>query len=389
MALGQQQRQDPAAPLFAVDTDITPLQSKYFEYAEKAFKDPDELSRAYSSIVNTFGSIQQARDIQNERMQKDEDRAIQNQLRNTQLDASRFELAQARDKVREKQQSLAQTSGFLQGINQIKAQFAGDPAAAYSAINDFGAQNASAFENPTNKNAFELTLNSLRTPAELRLDKDKGLDAGTISNLSKLTSAQQEAMFPGSSRNPYVVAASAANQLDLESKGETKAQRDQKAAVEKVERSNVALRNKVNQYLTPLEGLTKVDPVSSYQPSEFNLIDQTLTGLQQLDLIDETDKNNLKDVGIYALETEKKPADSKKRLLNKFGFGTATDRSTVDEPTQLRNLAEQQQRILKATVANAKIKASKKGFNLDESESVPASSPQGFNPVRTTGRPAQ
>jgi hypothetical protein len=191
MASRLQNEQDSVVPTFAVDTDITPMQARYFQAAEQRFTNPKALGRAYSQIVDTFGSIQQARDIQKERQQKDEDRAIQNQLRNTQLDASRFELAEARDKVRERQQSLAQSSIFLQGLNQIKSQFANDPAAANSALNDFGAQNAWAFENPLNKTAFELTLNSLQQSSKNLANKkseENKATLGTIKVSEKLNS---------------------------------------------------------------------------------------------------------------------------------------------------------------------------------------------------------
>jgi hypothetical protein len=286
MASRLQNEQDSAVPTFAVDTDITPMQAQYFQAAEQRFTNPEALGRAYSQIVDTFGSIQQARDIQKERQQKDEDRAIQNQLRNTQLDASRFELAQARDKVRERQQSLAQSSGFLQGLNQIKSQFANDPAAAYSALNDFGAQNAGAFENPLNKTAFELTLNSLRTPKELqpkRADelpegvKKAAADAAASGNTSAADSL-------GLSNDPSFGAYLAQSTAEQSSKNLAK----KKSEENKATLGTIKVSEKLNSFLDPVK----------YIDLPITQIDAGLKELNRKKLLTDEDKNQLSDAGI-------------------------------------------------------------------------------------------
>lgn len=364
MALGQQNQPDTAAPYFSVDADIAPLRAQFFDSAAQRAKSPGELAAVYQMITNNFGSIQQARDIQNERMQKDEDRAIQNQLRNTQLDASRFELAQARDKVREKQQSLAQTSGFLQGINQIKAQFAGDPAAAYSAINDFGAQNASAFENPTNKNAFELTLNSLRTPAELRLDKEKQLSEGVLKAAADAFASGDKtaAKSLGLLDSPIFGAYVAQSKIELDQKGLSQSKKAETAGKLEVEKTNRAVLD-ISKRLGKL-----AEP-----ESEFSIlgIDAGLKKLNEKSPLSDEDKAMLSEVGITAGGIIPKPSKSP--------WPTATNKTEFNQ--QKSALTEKQRRVIADIAAKYEFGVLSDGLGAEETTPT-----TGFKPKEVGGK---
>ena len=97
----------PAQTPFAVDSDITPLQGRFFNSVTSNISDPNLRSQLYDKVRSTFGGIQQARDIQRAKAQEDEDRSIGLELRRAQLDQSKLELGLARDKVRQQQEASA------------------------------------------------------------------------------------------------------------------------------------------------------------------------------------------------------------------------------------------------------------------------------------------
>jgi len=110
----------PAPTPFAVDSDITPLQGRYFESVTQNVSDPKLRTQLYDKVRATFGGIQQARDIQRAKAQEEEERTLSLELRRAQLDNSRMELGLARDRVRQQQEATAKAQEFNTALEDFQ-----------------------------------------------------------------------------------------------------------------------------------------------------------------------------------------------------------------------------------------------------------------------------
>ena len=283
----------PAQTPFAVDSDITPLQGRYFNSVKSNISDPNLRSQLYDKVRSTFGGIQQARDIQRAKAQEDEDRSIGLELRRAQLDQSKLELGLARDKVRQQQEASAKTGEFNSVFDDfVNYELEGlSPEEANAKLGLLGSQYADVLVyNPAAKAKLDLTASSLR--------KTKDVSAGFVGNLGELNDdTAAERISPGITRSPEYQAAKAAaaqKQTARERRTGLAANVATSAAAEK-------LADKMTKDLA--EAIDK-----DSKPS-WSMIDVTLKELDKLGFISDEDKVQLLEYGIDPL---KKKGDTTK-----------------------------------------------------------------------------
>lgn len=293
----------PAEIPFAVDSDITPLQGKFFASVTQNVRDPNLRSQLYDKVRSTFGGIQQARDIQRIKLQEDEDRAIGLELRRAQLDNSRMELGLARDKVRQQQEAAAKTGEFNSTFDDfVNYELDGlSPEEAKKKLNMFGAQYADVLVyNPAAKAKLDLTNNALETQ---RRGSEYG--AGYLGDLSKLSPEDAEAIQPKVTQNRQWQAGYLANK-DKQAKAEQRV-----AISKKVATSNTAqtLADKLYEDLS--------ERIEAGTAPQWSRIDVTLKALDEGEFITPEEKVQLLEFGINPL---KKPTDTARK---KAGTKTA------------------------------------------------------------------
>lgn len=301
----------PAEIPFAVDSDITPLQGKFFASVTQNVRDPNLRSQLYDKVRSTFGGIQQARDIQRIKLQEDEDRAIGLELRRAQLDNSRMELGLARDKVRQQQEAAAKTGEFNSTFDDfVNYELDGlSPEEAKKKLNMFGAQYADVLVyNPAAKAKLDLTNNALETQR-----RGSEFGAGYFSDLSKLSPQNAELIHPGSTKDPRWLAGHLANK-------DKQAKVDQRIALAgKVATSNTAqtladnlykdLSERIEQGTTSerIEQGTASERIEQGTTPQWNKVDVTLKALDAGGFITPEEKVQLLEFGINPL---KKPTDT-------------------------------------------------------------------------------
>jgi hypothetical protein len=286
----------PAPTPFAVDTDITPLQGRFFDSVTKNVSDPRLRSQLYDQVRSTFGGIQQARDIQRAKLQEDEERSINLELRRAQLDQSKLELGLARDKVRQQQNATAKTQEFDSAFDDfVNYELDGlSPEEGKKRLNMFGAQYADVVTyNPAAKAKLELTNNSLETKRQ-----SSGLTTGTLKDLGTVGNDKAaENLLPGSTQTlEYQTAKLAAAQKQ--------ADRDRRTGLAaNIATSSVAekLADKMNKDLA--------ETIDTGGTPRWSTIDVTLKELDKFGFITPEEKVQLLEYGIDPL---KKKGDATK-----------------------------------------------------------------------------
>jgi hypothetical protein len=300
----------PAEIPFAVDSDITPLQGKFFASVTQNVRDPNLRSQLYDKVRSTFGGIQQARDIQRIKLQEDEDRAIGLELRRAQLDNSRMELGLARDKVRQQQEAAAKTGEFNSTFDDfVNYELDGlSPEEAKKKLNMFGAQYADVLVyNPAAKAKLDLTNNALETQR-----RGSEFGAGYFSDLSKLSPQAAELIHPGSTEDRRWLVGHLANK-------DKQAKADQRIALAgKVATSNTAqtLADNLHKDLSErIEQGTAPERIEQGTAPPWSKIDVTLEALDKGGFITPEEKVQLLEFGINPLkkptDTARKKADTK------------------------------------------------------------------------------
>lgn len=110
--------QESALP-FAIDADITPLQARYFESAQRNITDPRARLQTYDLLRRSFGGLQAAREAVAARDAQAAERAAADEFNRLRLESGRFELLNAREKAARDKAQAEQFRGFasqMQGI---------------------------------------------------------------------------------------------------------------------------------------------------------------------------------------------------------------------------------------------------------------------------------
>lgn len=288
-------------PSFAVDSDITPLQGRYFQYAKTGITDPRVRAQAYGLIKQTFGGIQQARDIQRAKQQEDEERALNMDVKRAQLEEGRLQLSMARDKFRRQQEAAATGSTFYSQLDAVKNDTNLTPQQRASKLYEVAANNANFLtDNEVADNRFNSTINSvkaLETPKDINrtteIDRVRRAVEGGVSNegLAEVGLAQ----YAGSKFVEDIRARKAEEeknkQLEIQSKRRT------------------VVNDTVKPYESALETLKDATKLmGEAAPSTTNVdwqgIDDMLLGLDSLGLVDEDSKKELEARGVRAFNPD-------------------------------------------------------------------------------------
>lgn len=309
-------------PSFAVDSDITPLQGRYFQYAKTGITDPRVRAQAYGLIKQTFGGIQQARDIQRAKQQEDEQRALQMDMNRAQLDKYKLDLLNARDEYRRKQDSAALNSKFYSDLDAIRNNKDLSVSERVSLMNSVAAQNAELVTNdPVAQNRFKLELDAQKAQ---QTKQSSSQDASRLRSLVSSGVYSPEALadaglgqYVGSALFNQLVAAKEKEDQLKAAEDATKAKED---AYSKAARRIDTVDKIVNRYTEPLEALTRAatletrdkdgketkGPLGSSADVDWTGIDDLLNSMDKLGAVDEKDKKDLLDAGIRAFEPDAK-----------------------------------------------------------------------------------
>jgi hypothetical protein len=310
-----------AAPTpFAVDSDITPLQGRYFESVAQNVSDPKLRSQLYDKVRATFGGIQQARDIQRAKAQEEEDRAATIELRRAQLDNSRLELGLARDKVRQQQEATAKAQEFNTAFDNLRNyELPGlDPEEAKKRVNLLGSQYSDVVAAvPAAKAKLDLFNNAFETTR--RASGVNGPSAGFIDNLALGTPAEAEQIYPGITSTPQFQAAYNVN-VKKQQAAEAKQKHQTDTAIA-AGAANAAI------------GLEKILNSADFDfATNFGEIDAQLKDLNDAGYVTPELKTKLRQKGIYALESAEVPANEKKsKYAGKDKVSTADQISVLKE----------------------------------------------------------
>jgi hypothetical protein len=326
-----------AAPTpFAVDSDITPLQGRYFESVAQNVSDPKLRSQLYDKVRATFGGIQQARDIQRAKAQEEEDRAATIELRRAQLDNSRLELGLARDKVRQQQEATAKAQEFNTAFDNLRNyELPGlDPEEAKKRVNLLGSQYSDVVAAvPAAKAKLDLFNNAFENTR-----RASGLTAGFIGDVASMDPNEAERISPGITGTAQYQAARS---------GEVRKQRAAEAK-QKLQMDTAIAAGAANA----ATGLEKILNSADFDfATNFGEIDAQLKDLNDAGYVTPELKTKLRQKGIYALESAEVPANEKK---DKYAGKNKV--STEDQISVLKELS----RIAAA-------KAARKGNELAKS----------------------
>ena len=276
----------PAQTPFAVDSDITPLQGRFFNSVTSNISDPNLRSQLYDKVRSTFGGIQQARDIQRAKVQEDEERSVALELRRAQLDQSKLELGLARDKVRQQQDAVAKTGEFNSVFDDfVNYELEGlSPEEANAKLGLLGSQYADVLVyNPAAKAKLDLTAGSLR--------KSRELSAGFTSNLGALNDdAAAERISPGITQSPEYKAEKAAA-------AQKQAARERRTGLA----ANVAT-SAAAEKLADKMGKELAEAIDKDTKPRWSMIDVTLKELDKLGFVTPEEKVQLLEYGIKPLK---------------------------------------------------------------------------------------
>lgn len=329
----------PAPTPFAVDSDITPLQGRYFESVAQNVRDPKLRTQLYDKVRATFGGIQQARDIQRAKAQEEEERTLSLELRRAQLDNSRMELGLARDRVRQQQEATAKAQQFNTALEDFQNyELPGLGAEeARSRVNLLGSQYSDVIAAvPAAKAKIDLFNNAFESTR-----RTTGLTAGFVDNLALGDPAEAERISPGITSTPQYQAARNVN-----------VQKQQNAEVKKQFQVDTAVAAGA---ATAAKGLKEILSSDEFDfANDFDEIDAQLIDLDQAGYVDAELKTKLREKGIYALETTEVPDNEK--------TGKYSGPNKVNQTEQIA--------LLKELSRKAAAKAARKGIELNKKQPV-------------------
>jgi len=265
-------------PSFAVDADITPLQGRYFQNVQSRISDPRLRTQAYGLIKQTFGGIQQARDIQRARQQEEEDRALNMDVRRAQLEQGKLELGLAREKFRRQQESAATGASIYAELDRFAKDPNLTPDEKAKGIYGVAAQNPDLFtDNPAAKNKLEFSLGAaglLKGKASTAMTPAK--EASLAEKLINGGASAQALTEAGVNPNSQIV-------KDLYKKKEE----------EKTAKRGTLAKGAIKPYETAIDVLKTGDSEIDWPE-----VDEGLRALDELGLVDDKTKKDLEDVGV-------------------------------------------------------------------------------------------
>ena len=299
-------------PSFAVDADITPLQGRYFQNVQSRISDPRLRTQAYGLIKQTFGGIQQARDIQRARQQEEEDRALNMDVRRAQLEQGKLELGLAREKFRKQQESAATGASIYSAFDGITKDPNRSPQEKASEIYRIAAENSDFFtDNPAATNRLNFTLGILAPPK-----------MGTTTTPAKEASLAERLINSGASAQALTEA------------GVNPSSQIAKDLFKKKEEEKIAklAKETIKPYEDAIKSLNTAD-ASEAGDINWGDVDEGLRALDYLGLVDDQTKKDLEDVGVRT-----------------FNPGAELPKYNADEFVKLRKKAF---RIINSTINKA------------------------------------
>ena len=263
-------------PTFAVDADITPLQGRYFQAAQSRLSDPRLREQAYGLIKQTFGGIQQARDLQRARQQEDEDRALNMDVRRAQLEQNKLEIGLAREKFRKQQESTATGASIYSAFDSITKDPNRSPQEKASEIYRIAAENSDFFtDNPAATNRLNFTLGIL-APPKMGSTTNPAKQASLTATLINNGATPQSLIDAGIDPNSQIV-------HDLFKKKEE----------EKIAKRGALAKDAIKPYETAIDELK-----TGGSAQDWPEVDQSLRILDDLKLVDEPTKKELTRLGV-------------------------------------------------------------------------------------------
>jgi len=290
-------------PSFAVDSDITPLQGRYFQYAKTGITDPRVRAQAYGLIKQTFGGIQQARDIQRARQQEEEDRALNIDVRRAQLEQGKLELGMARDKFRRQQEAAATGSTFYSQLDDVKNDTTLTPQQRASKLYEVAANNAGFLtDNEVAANRFNSTINSVKA-----LETPKDINRST--EMDKVRRAVERGVSnEGLAEVGLGQYAGTKFVQDIRSK---QAEEEKTKQLEIQSKRRAMVNDTVKPYEDALETLkdaTKLSPGGAPQAKadtiDWQGLDNMLLNLESFGLVDEESRKELEQSGVRVFNPE-------------------------------------------------------------------------------------
>jgi hypothetical protein len=293
----------PAPTPFAVDSDITPLQGRYFESVAQNVSDPKLRTQLYDKVRATFGGIQQARDIQRAKAQEEEERTLSLELRRAQLDSSRMELGLARDKVRQQQEATAKSQEFnmaLEDFQNYELPGLGTEEAK-NRLNLLGAQYSDvvAFD-PAAKAKMDLFNNAFESTR-----RGAGMSSALVKNLGTRSGPDAEKIYPGITSTPEW---QVANQIHNE----------------RQDIASIAEQADAVKTVTDTAGKALKAAVEDVDAPAWSTINASLVELDKLGLINDDQKVKLRSYGINPLPDpgeKQKPSNPTPKSKSNYNEG--------------------------------------------------------------------
>ena len=263
-------------PTFAVDADITPLQGRYFQAAQSRLSDPRLREQAYGLIKQTFGGIQQARDLQRARQQEDEDRSLNMDVRRAQLEQGKLELGLAREKFRKQQESTATGASIYSAFDGITKDPSRSPQEKASEIYRIAAENSDFFtDNPAATNRLNFTLGIIAPPK-----------MGTTTNSAKQASVIVTLINNGAT--PQTL-----RDMGIDPDSPIAKDLFKKKEEEKIAKRGALAKDAIKPYESAIDELK-----TGGSAQDWPEVDQSLRILNDLNLVDEPTKKELTSLGV-------------------------------------------------------------------------------------------
>lgn len=269
-------------PTFAVDADITPLQGRYFQAAQSRLTSPRLREQAYGLIKQTFGGIQQARDLQRARQQEDEERALNMDVRRAQLEQGKLELGLAREKFRKQQEATATGASIYSAFDGITKDTNLTPQEKASEIYRIAAENSDFFtDNPAATNRLNFTLGILAPPK-----------MGTTTTPAKQASLAERLINSGASPQALIDAGIDPNSRIVQDLSKKKQE-------EEIAKRGALAKAAIKPYETAIDELK-----TGGSAQDWPEVDQSLRILNDLNLVDEPTKKELTSLGVGVFDPE-------------------------------------------------------------------------------------
>lgn len=269
-------------PSFAVDADITPLQGRYFQAVQRRLTDPRLREQAYGLVKQTFGSIQQARDLQRARQQEEQERALNMDVRRAQLEQGKLELGLAREKFRKQQESTATGASIYSAFDSITKDPSLTPQEKASRVYEVAAQNPDFFtDNPAATNRLNFTLGAVAPPR-----------MGASLTPVKEASVAQKLIAGGASQESLRAAGIPVDNPLIKDMLKKKQE-------EEITKRKALAEDAIKPYKTAIDELKTGEPELDWTD-----IDLGLRALDELNLVDEKTKKELEKFGVGAFNPE-------------------------------------------------------------------------------------